>query len=166
MSDVTLPAGIPVWPDTLPLPRIEGYGLVPQSNAVRTDIDAGAARMRLRSTSTLYRVRAEWRFSQEAFAVFDAWWMHVLNQGVLWFAMPLAGGLGVQAVQSRFIAPWDTELLPGNRWQVKAQLEVQEFPRLTADETQVAAVLGPDAIALGEHLHTWLNQSMAAADYW
>ena len=25
MSDVTLPAEIPVWPDTLPLPRIEGY---------------------------------------------------------------------------------------------------------------------------------------------
>ena len=166
MSDVTLPAGIPVWPDTLPLPRIEGYGLAPQSNAIRTDIDSGAARMRLRSTSTLYRVRSEWRFSQEAFAVFDAWWMHVLNQGVLWFAMPLTAGLGVQAVQARFIAPWDTELLAGNRWQVKAQLEVQDFPRLSPDEVQVAAELGPDAIALGDRLHAWLNQTIVASDYW
>jgi hypothetical protein len=54
----------------------------------------------------------------------------------------------------------------GNRWQVKAQLEVQDFPRLSPDEVQVAAVLGPDAIALGDRLHAWLNQTIVASDYW
>ena len=80
--------------------------------------------------------------------------------------MLFRSGLGVQAVQARFIAPWDTELLAGNRWQVKAQLEVQDFPRLSPDEVQVAAVLGPDAIALGDRLHAWLNQTIVASDYW
>jgi hypothetical protein len=49
---------------------------------------------------------------------------------------------------------------------VKAQLEVQDFPRLSPDEVQVAAVLGPDVIALGDRLHAWLNQTIVASDYW
>ncbi len=166
MSDLDVLAGLPIWPDTLPMSRIEGYGVAPQPNVLRTDIESGAARVRLRSTATLYRVRVQWRLSQEAFAVFDAWWAHVLKQGVLWFAMPLVGGLGVQTVQSRFLGSWDTELLPGNKWQVKAQLEIQNFPQLTFEEVQVAAALGPDAIALGDRLHALLNESIAAADYW
>jgi hypothetical protein len=56
--------------------------------------------------------------------------------------------------------------LPGNKWQVKAQLEIQNFPQLTFEEVQVAAALGPDAIALGDRLHALLNESIAAADYW
>lgn len=166
MSEIYLPSDLPLWPETLPLPSIEGYGLSPAVSMARTDIETGAARMRLRSTNTLYRVRADWRFTQEAFAVFEAWWAHVTRYGVAWFALPLMGGLGVQAVQARFVASWDSQLLIGNRWQVKAQLEVQEFPRLAVDELQVAAVLGPQAIALSARLHAWLNQSLSEADYW
>ena len=122
--------------------------------------------MRLRSQALIYKVQAQWRFSPEAFAVFDAWWFHRLNQGVAWFAMPLTAGLGPQLVQARFAGAWDSELLAGGRWQVKAQLEVQDLPRLSADETEVAAALGPSAIAIGTRLHAWLHESLAATDYW
>lgn len=159
-------AHLEIWPDTLPLPRVEGYALSAQPNTLRTELEAGAARVRLRSQSLIYKVQAQWRFSQEAFAVFDAWWFHRINQGVAWFAIPLTAGLGVQLVQARFVSAWDSELLGGGRWQVKAQLEVQDLPRLSFDETDVAAALGPEAIELGERLHVWLHQSLAAADYW
>ncbi len=159
-------AVLEVWPDTLPLPRVEGYTLSAQPNTLRTELEAGAARVRLRSQSLIYKVQAQWRFSQEAFAVFDGWWFHRINQGVAWFAIPLTAGLSVQLVQARFVSAWDSELLGGGRWQVKAQLEVQDLPRLSSDETDVAAALGPGAMELGERLHVWLHQSLAAADYW
>jgi hypothetical protein len=80
--------------------------------------------------------------------------------------MPLTAGLGPQLVQARFAGAWDSELLAGGRWQVKAQLEVQDLPRLSADETEVAAALGPAAIDIGTRLHAWLHASLAATDYW
>jgi hypothetical protein len=159
-------ASLAVWPDTLPLPRVDGYALSAQPNTLRTELEAGAARVRLRSQALTYKVQAQWRFSPEAFALFDAWWFHRLNQGVALFAMPLTAGLGLQLVQARFAGVWDSELLAGGRWQVKAQLEVQDLPRLSADETEVAAALGPAAIDIGARLHAWLLESLAATDYW
>jgi hypothetical protein len=159
-------ANLAIWPDTLPLPRVDGYALSAQPNTLRTELEAGAARVRLRSQALIYKVQAQWRFSPEAFALFDAWWFHRLNQGVAWFAMPLTAGLGLQLVQARFAGAWDSELLAGGRWQVKAQLEVQDLPRLSSDETEVAAALGPAAIDIGTRLHAWLHESLAATDYW
>ena len=63
-----------VWPETLPPPRVEGYSLSPQPSLLRTEMETGAARHRLRSLTAHYQVQAEWRFSEFQFAVFDAWW--------------------------------------------------------------------------------------------
>jgi hypothetical protein len=35
-------ADLEVWPDTLPLPRVEGYALSAQPNTLRTELEAGA----------------------------------------------------------------------------------------------------------------------------
>ena len=36
------------WPNTLPLPSVEGYGLTPQEAVLRTDMESGPARQRRR----------------------------------------------------------------------------------------------------------------------
>ena len=149
-----------VWPETLPPPRVEGYSLSPQPSLLRTEMETGAARHRLRSLTAHYQVQAEWRFSQDGFAIFDAWWALNTRMGEQWFVLPLAVPLEVQAVEARFLAPWQAELLPAQRWRVAAQLEIRDLQRLTADELAVASVYGDAAMALAERLHHWLHEQM------
>ena len=88
-----------VWPETLPPPRVEGYSLSPRPSLLRTEMETGAARHRLRSLSANYQVQAEWRFSEFQFAIFDAWWAMNTRLGEQWFVLPLAVPLDVQAAQ-------------------------------------------------------------------
>jgi hypothetical protein len=149
-----------VWPETLPPPRVEGYSLSPRPSLLRTEMETGAARHRLRSLTAHYQVQAEWRFSQDGFAIFDAWWTLNTRMGEQWFVLPLAVPLEVQAVEARFLAPWQAELLPAQRWRVAAQLEIRNLQRLTADELAVASVYGDAAMALADRLHHWLHEQM------
>jgi len=149
-----------VWPETLPPPRVEGYSLSPRPSLLRTEMETGAARHRLRSLTAHYQVQAEWRFSQDGFAIFDSWWALNTRMGEQWFVLPLAVPLEVQAVEARFLAPWQAELLPAQRWRVAAQLEIRDLQRLTADELAVASVYGDAAMALAERLHHWLHEQM------
>lgn len=149
-----------VWPETLPPPRVEGYSLSPRPSLLRTEMETGAARHRLRSLSVHYQVQAEWRLSQDGLAIFDAWWALNTRMGEQWFVLPLAVPLEVQAVEARFTAPWQADLLPAQRWRVAAQLEIRDLQRLTADELAVASVYGDAAMALADRLHRWLHEQM------
>jgi hypothetical protein len=149
-----------VWPETLPPPRVEGYSLSPRPSLLRTEMETGAARHRLRSLTAHYQVQAEWRFSEFQFAVFDAWWALNTRLGEQWFVLPLAVPLDVQAVEARFLAPWQAELLPAKRWRVAAQLEIRNLQRLTAEELEAASIYGDVEMALADRLHRWLHDQM------
>ncbi len=149
-----------VWPETLPPPRVEGYSLSPRPSLLRTDMETGAARHRLRSLTAHYQVQAEWRFSEFQFAVFDAWWTLITRLGEQWFVLPLAVPLDVQAVEARFLDPWQAELLPARRWRVAAQMEIRNLQRLTAEELEAASIYGDVEMALAERLHRWLHEQM------
>jgi hypothetical protein len=151
-----------VWPETLPPPRVEGYSISPRPSLLRTEMETGAARHRLRSLSAHYQVQAEWRFSEFQFAVFDAWWALNTRLGEQWFVLPLALPLDVQAVEARFLAPWQAELLPAKRWRVAAQLEIRNLQRLTAEELEAASIYGDVEMALAARLHRWLHEQMGA----
>jgi hypothetical protein len=149
-----------VWPETLPPPRVEVYSLSPRPSLLRTEMETGAARHRLRSLSAHYQVQAEWRFSEFQFAVFDAWWALNTRLGEQWFVLPLAVPLDVQAVEARFLAPWQAELLPARRWRVAAQMEIRNLQRLTAEELEAASIYGDVEMALADRLHRWLHEQM------
>ena len=128
----------------------------------RTEMETGAARHRLRSLTAHYQVQSEWRFSEFQFAVFDAWWALNTRLGEQWFVLPLAVPLDVQAVEARFLAPWQAELQPARRWRVAAQLEIRNLQRLTAEELEAASVYGDAGMALADRLHRWLHEQMGA----
>ena len=151
-----------LWPETLPPPRVEGYSLSPRPSLLRTEMETGAARHRLRSLTAHYQVQAEWRFSEFQFAVFDAWWALNTRLGEQWFVLPLAVPLDVQAVEARFLAPWQAELQPARRWRVAAQLEIRNLQRLTAEELEAASVYGDAEMTLADRLHRWLHEQMGA----
>ena len=80
--------------------------------------------------------------------------------GEQWFVLPLAVPLDVQAVEARFIAPWQAELLPARRWRVMGQLEIRDLQRLTAEELEAASVYGDAGLALADRLNHWLHSQM------
>lgn len=62
------------WPDTLPGPSTPDYGLTPVDPSVRTSMEVGSPRVRRRTEARLDRVRMQWRFSPQEYAVFRAWY--------------------------------------------------------------------------------------------
>ncbi len=65
------------WPDRLPLPTIEGYGISPGEAILRTEMEAGPARQRRRFTDVPSRIAARWVLWPDQFALFEAWYRWV-----------------------------------------------------------------------------------------
>ena len=64
---------MPAYPFSLPAPMVQGYGVAPMDKTARTDMDVGAARVRLRSRARCEQVTATWRFKNDEMAAFRAW---------------------------------------------------------------------------------------------
>lgn len=63
-----------IWPDTLPGPIRPGYQLSPSDPSIRTDMEAGARRLRRISTARQDSVAVAWRFEDHEMAAFRAWY--------------------------------------------------------------------------------------------
>ena len=62
------------WPDRLPLPTLEGYGVQPGEAVLRTEMEAGPARQRRRFTDVPSRIAVRWVLQPDQFALFEAWY--------------------------------------------------------------------------------------------
>lgn len=61
------------WPPELPGPLLEGYALDPVEACVRTDLEAGPARVRRRTRARADQVQVRWLFTAEQFEAFRVW---------------------------------------------------------------------------------------------
>jgi hypothetical protein len=61
------------WPDTLPQASAPGFGLSPVDQAIRTNMEVGAQRVRRRTLARLDRMTCEWRMTEVQFTAFRAW---------------------------------------------------------------------------------------------
>lgn len=118
------------WPTTLPLPNASGYAVSPVDPAVRTDMEAGAARVRRRTRARNDRVTVSWTFSDLQLGLYRDWFDDTAGAagGSAWFSVSLAlGGGGMKAVTARFVnGPGKFSVLGGRlRWSVSAELEVR-----------------------------------------
>jgi len=64
MSDIT-------WPDTLPLPTVQGYNIQPGDTILRTEMEAGLARQRRRFTNAPTKVSVRWIMRRDQYAIFE-----------------------------------------------------------------------------------------------
>lgn len=118
----------PAYPGTLPAPLIAGYEVDPIDQTVRTDMEAGAARVRRRTTVLQDKVQASWIFTNAQFTAFRTWFNDPNNGagGAAWFTVNLMVGSGsLTSVTARFVGPFTAPMLDGFNWQVNAVLEVQ-----------------------------------------
>lgn len=74
------------WPDTLPKPKLDGFGIKPQPTVLRTQMESGA-RYRQRFTNAPIDVDCNFLLTKEQMATFKNFYDNDIHQGADWFLM-------------------------------------------------------------------------------
>ena len=109
------------WPDTLPADFLaDGLSIQPQSNVIRTTMDAGPKKTRRRYTARTVKFSSKQRFDGNELDIFEQFYHTILADGVLRFnyADPLTN----QLAEFRFTEDY-TAVEIGGLWEVTLSLE-------------------------------------------
>ena len=114
---------MPTWPPSVPdAILVDGYGERPPKNSLRTQMDAGPAKVRRRSRAGARPISGAVKMRGEQLEAFDAWFRETLADGTLRFDWihPRTR----QAVSMRFSEEPDYKPSEGAWWSVSMKLEV------------------------------------------
>ena len=155
------------WPEGLPLPTIEGYGISPGEAILRTEMEAGPARQRRRFTDVPSRIAVRWVMDRDEFAFFEAWYRWAAAEGGAWFEIELLGGLGLVPQEARFTRQFEARPYRGRLWEVVSQLEIRVRPTLS--EAAMNILLDDDLPGLTagiDALHTLVHETLPGPAAW
>ncbi len=155
------------WPEPLPLPTIEGYGIQPGEAIVRTEMEAGPARQRRRFTNVPSRIAVRWIMRAEQFLMFEAWYRWTAAEGGAWFEIDLLGGLGLLPQEARFTRQFEARPYRGRLWEVTSELEIRSRPTL-GEAALTVLIVGdaPGLIASIDGLHTLIHETLPGPHAW
>lgn len=129
------------YPDGLPLPLRDGYGLDKVNRIRTTAMDNGRAVQRWEFDDAPEFPSVSWIFSEPQSRLFNAWTNQVAKAG--WFTVRLLTDMGFDDVTARFAeTPKRAELVGKYLWRWTATLEI-EFEQMMPPEW---AELMPDYI--------------------
>jgi hypothetical protein len=149
------------WPYTLPVGVWEGHDVQHGKPFMRTTMDSGRARQRLRFTSVPSVRQIKWIFTDSQAALFESWFNGATNDGAAWFNMPSRSPLGLAPLVCRFVDMYSGPTIIGQRlWQVTASLEVWERPIEKMGEWWTVA---PDFIIGSDIFDRAMNQKWPEA---
>ncbi len=153
---------MPTFPAYLPAPQIDGYGLQPRDAIARSAIEGGIPSLRRRFTARpIMQVNATWRLSLADFGNYANW---ANAYGHDWFDIDLAGPLGIDTCQARFIGAWSAApLVSTARWEVSAQIEVRRLDILSGE--YLDAAIAYDLTGAYSALHPWVAGQLAQGYY-
>lgn len=127
------------WPEALGCSALQdGYELKPVSPLIRTDMNGGRAFQRRKYLSTPMTVTISWIFTEGQYMLFDSWLKYTLQDGALWFNMPLKTSMGYDDYVCRFTDIY-TSATPqqGRFWKVSGELEIYVRPVLDGSWAQI-----------------------------
>ncbi|MBF0453625.1 MAG: hypothetical protein HQL72_02270 [Magnetococcales bacterium] len=162
------------WPDRLPQPTVDGYGVETQDGILRTEMEAGPARQRRRYTQTPTRITCKWLLSAWQFAIFESWFVHKALAGGAWFDIDLLYGLGLAKHVARFAggggAPYKAKPMNSSQnphWNVTATLEIRERPVISEEVLEVAETedIPGLLVAIGS-IHTAVTSTLPSPAGW
>jgi hypothetical protein len=155
MSDI-------IWPDTLPLPTVQGYNIQPGDTILRTEMEAGLARQRRRFTNAPTKVSVRWIMRRDQYAIFEGWYRWHAKEGANWFSITLLGGLGLLDQEARFTRQFASRLLAGGTlWEITSELEIRERPVLDEGLLNLLLSEDPQGIIIAVNgLHTLVHQTL------
>ena len=112
-----------LWPYILPPPEVN-FTVLPDTNALRLDMESGTTRQRRRFTTDRLTLDVGWSFTQEELEIFVAFLALRLENGTAPFYMPLNLGGGEKLYRLRFPeGKYSTPYDVAGFWRVTAQLE-------------------------------------------
>lgn len=118
---------MPDWPATLPqvLP-VAGYSETPPDTALRTQMDAGPAKVRRRFTAQVRPINATLILTAAQVQILDDFYVTTLEGGALPFDWihPRDTASPPTVVQFRFVRPPQYAALEPDIWQAPVELEI------------------------------------------
>mgnify|MGYP001455401073 CR=1 FL=1 len=114
---------MPAWPETLPQsPLIDGFRETPANSSLRTEMEAGPAKLRRRTTAAAATLSLTFIISAAQLAALDAFYADTLQGGTLAFDFthPVTG----ETVSCRFRQPPSRGTLNGGYFRAGVELEV------------------------------------------
>lgn len=132
------------WPVSLPNPDRDFSARV-SSPFIRTQMDSGRFRQRVRFTRDLRATNVVWTFSDEEYTFFQGVYRHLLNSGADWFTINLPFGDGLRPFTARFTSGgYDAKHDGVMYWRVRATLETEDDSALSAESTDAIVAVGSD----------------------
>lgn len=111
------------------MPLASGYGIKPLDPTIRTDMEVGAARMRVRTLARQDKITLSWLFTDAEMVIFRAWFDSPTgaSRGAAWFSTNLKLGTGgVVAATVRFTSgTFQANLVESIGWQVSGEVEAR-----------------------------------------
>ncbi len=150
------------WPNTLPLPSVEGYGLTPQEAVLRTDMESGPG-------APASPLSANADAHHRALAVHRVRSLPCSRPGTSTTPTRAASGSrspcsvvsGLLPHEARFTRQFEAQLRSARRWDVKGELEIRERPTLDEGALNLLLELSADDLfAMGSELHQLVHGTL------
>ena len=122
------------WPGFFPLPQRAGNSRTAEDLAARASIPVGPQQGRGRFTHARETCPVALVLTDDQLAAFDAFWHYTLSQGCAWFLLMLEGEAGQNLHAARMGAGYQAQSLSAARWLISATVELDNSPRLSADD--------------------------------
>ena len=114
---------IPSWPSGLPaLVQVEGFNETQPDLAIRTEMDAGPAKVRRRFTAGVTPISAQQMITKSQVSTFETFYNTTLLGGTLRFSW--TDPISTATVEARFVSPPKIIALGGMMFQLSMSLEI------------------------------------------
>ena len=148
-------ADLPKYPPALPKPLIEGYGFSAVSPLMRTDMQSGRAKQRMKYRSTPTQAGVSWLFRRQEAVLFESWFQGVVGDGATWFECELQTPMGLSLHKCRFVDIYDgPTLIAPEYWKFTATLELVKRPIIDGSW----AIYYPEALLHGNLIDVALSR--------
>lgn len=124
------------YPEGLPLGRQADRSYQTIEPTVRSDLESGRSRQRLRYDFTPANVAISWLFTDVQCRLFEVWFRSASGtlDGSQWFDIPLGTPLGTNSWRARFKGVYSGPSRVGrNLWSISATLELEDRPTVPPD---------------------------------
>lgn len=128
------------YPDLLPPFLIDSYGYDEDNDLIRTDMEAGPARVRKRATQTptVFSVSSKMTYTQ--LKIFESWIRYKINGGVEWFTVKLDTGSGLVEHMGRYVGKCSVRHGGALTWVVSGKIEVEELLVMSEEDLDLLVI--------------------------
>jgi hypothetical protein len=140
---------LPSWPASLPQsPQISGYEVEIGDGIIRTQMDSGVARTRVRSRDPMAKAELTFIMAASSLEIYKSWRRTRIGSGSGWFLIPVNTG----AAESRIVSARETSpprlkpVVGVQRWFVTIPIEYRDEVGFDEQVLDVVVLYGKNGV--------------------